>query len=278
MNLWFLLLLTVLQGITELFPISSLGHTMVVPGLVGVHLGRDVPQVVPFVVALHFGTAIALLWYFRARWIALFKGWVASLRGQKNEDGHMAWALVIGTIPAGLIGLAFEKSLEYLFQDLRIIAFAMILNGVLLLVGDVWQRRRAPDTTPAKLSFKSAALIGIAQIGALIPGFSRSGLTLITGIRLGLSAEKAAEFSFLLGTPIIFAAGLLEIPKLFMGTQQQLMLASVGAVLTAFTAYLSVRFFMHYLSGKGRLAWFGLYCMLLGAGSLAWFIAIPGLA
>ncbi len=278
MSLLFLLFLTVLQGITELFPISSLGHTMLIPGLVGVHLGRDMPQVVPFVVALHFGTAIALLWYFRVRWIALFKGWIASLRGQKNDDGHLAWALVIGTIPAGLIGLLFEKRLEYLFHDLRIIAVAMILNGILLWVGDFWQRRRSPSTTPTKLSFKSAALIGIAQVGALIPGFSRSGLTLLAGIRLGLSAEKAAEFSFLLGTPIIFAAGLLELPKLFMGSQSQLMLAGIGALLTAVTAYFSVRFLMHYLSGKGRLAWFGLYCVGLGTLSLAWFIAVPGLA
>lgn len=278
MSVWFLLLLTVVQGITELFPVSSLGHTLVVPGLVGVHLGRDVPQVVPFVVALHFGTAIALLWYFRARWIALFRGWVATLRGQRSDDGHMAWALVIGTIPAGLIGLAFEKHLEHLFHDLRMVAGALILNGVLLLIGDIWQRRCVPDTASTTLSFKAAALIGIAQVGALIPGFSRSGLTLIAGIKLGLSAQKAAEFSFLLGTPIIFAAGLLEIPKLFMGTQQQLIFAAVGAVLTAFTAYLTVRFLMHYLSDKGRLAWFVLYCMLLGAGSLAWFIVRPGLA
>lgn len=121
------------------------------------------------------------------------------------------------------------------------------------------------------MTFKQAFLIGLAQIGALIPGFSRSGLTMIAGNAAGLTAERAAEFAFLLGTPIIFAAGLLEVPKLF-HAPGQLGNALVGGVLTAIAAYLSVRFLMRYFEGRGRLASFGVYCVLAGLGCFAWFM------
>jgi len=213
-SLSFLIFLSVLQGVTELFPVSSLGHTLLVPALFGMHIDEHAPQLLPFLVALHLGTALALLWYFRKRWVALIGGFFASLGGRRNDDGHMMWALIIGTIPAGLVGLVLEKRLERLFHDLRIVAIALIVNGVLLWFGDRLQRARAHQA-PEKLTFRQAFFVGLAQIGALIPGFSRSGLTMIAGNAAGLSAEKAAEFSFLLGTPIIFAAGILELPKLF---------------------------------------------------------------
>ncbi len=152
-----------------------------------------------FLGALHLGTALALLWYFRERWIALIRGFFASLGGHRNDDGHMMWALIIGTIPTGIVGLLAEKRLEAIFHDLRIVAAALIVNSVLLWLGDRLQRVRA-TRAPEKLTFKQAFLIGLAQIGALIPGFSRSGLTMIAGVGAGLTAEAAAEFSFLLGT------------------------------------------------------------------------------
>jgi undecaprenyl-diphosphatase len=120
-------------------------------------------------------------------------------------------------------------------------------------------------------------LVGIAQVGALIPGFSRSGLTMIAGARVGLTAEKAAEFSFLLGTPIILAAGVLELPKL-MHVQGQMADALLGGVLTFFAALLSVRFLMKYFEGRGRLATFGVYCVIAGALCLGWFLLHPELA
>jgi undecaprenyl-diphosphatase len=218
-TLWFLIFLSVLQGVTELFPVSSLGHTLLVPGLIGMHIDKHAPQLLPFLVALHLGTALALLWYFRKRWIALIKGFIGSMRGRKNADGHMMWALIIGTIPTGIVGLVLEKRLEALFHDLRIVAAALMVNGVLLWVGDRLTRARA-ERAPEDLTFKQAFLVGLAQIGALIPGFSRSGLTIIAGVGAGMSSEKAAEFSFLLGTPIIFAAGVLELPKLFHAPDQ----------------------------------------------------------
>lgn len=270
MSLWFLIFLSVLQGVTELFPVSSLGHTLLAPALIGMHVDAHAPQLIPFLVALHLGTALALLWYFRKRWIDLVKGWLGSLAGRHSDDGHMMWGLIIGTIPASLVGLVLEKRLERVFHDLRIVAFALILNGLLLWLGDRFQRARA-HRPPARLSFKQSFLVGLAQIGALVPGFSRSGLTMIAGNAVGLSAERAAEFAFLLGTPIIFAAGVLEVPKLFRA-DGQLPDALLGGVLTAIAAYLSVRFLMRYFEGRGRLASFGIYCMIAGAACLAWFV------
>ncbi|MHB9838290.1 undecaprenyl-diphosphate phosphatase [Paraburkholderia terrae] len=273
MSLSFLIFLSVLQGVTELFPVSSLGHTLLVPALFGMHIDKHAPQLLPFLVALHLGTAFALLWYFRARWIALIGGFFASLSGRRNDDGHMMWALIIGTIPAGLVGLVLEKRLERVFHDLRIVAIALIVNGILLWLGDRLQRARV-HRAPEKLTFRQAFLVGLAQIGALIPGFSRSGLTMIAGNGAGLTSEKAAEFSFLLGTPIIFAAGILELPKLF-HAPGQLADALLGGVLTAIAAYLSVRFLMRYFEGRGRLASFGVYCVIAGVVFLGWFMMHP---
>jgi undecaprenyl-diphosphatase len=272
-SLSFLIFLSVLQGVTELFPVSSLGHTLLVPALFGMHIDKHAPQLLPFLVALHLGTALALLWYFRERWIALIGGFIASLGGRRTEDGHMMWALIIGTIPAGIVGLVLEKRLERVFHDLRIVAIALIVNGILLWLGDRLQRSRA-HRPPEKLTFKQAFFVGLAQVGALIPGFSRSGLTMIAGNAAGLTAEKAAEFAFLLGTPIIFAAGLLEVPKLF-HAPEQLGDAALGGVLTAIAAYLSVRFLMRYFEGRGRLASFGVYCVIAGLVCLGWFITHP---
>ncbi|WP_248320195.1 undecaprenyl-diphosphate phosphatase [Caballeronia sp. Sq4a] len=270
MTLWFLVFLSVLQGVTELFPVSSLGHTLLVPGLIGMHIDKHAPQLLPFLVALHLGTALALLWYFRKRWIALIGGWFASFGGRRNDDAHMMWALIIGTIPTGIVGLLLEKRLEAIFHDLRIVAAALIVNGVLLWLGDRLQKSRAARA-PEKLTFRQAFLVGLAQIGALIPGFSRSGLTMIAGVGAGLTAEAAAEFSFLLGTPIIFAAGVLEVPKLF-HAPGQLFDAVLGGVLTGIAAYLSVRFLMRYFEGHGKLASFGVYCVIAGIFFLGWFM------
>ena len=273
MSLWFLIFLSVLQGVTELFPVSSLGHTLLVPGVFGMHIDKHAPQLIPFLVALHLGTALALLGYFRHRWVALVRGFFASLAGRRNDDGHMMWSLIIGTVPACVVGLLLEKRLELVFHDLRIVAVALIANGVLLWFGDRLQRTRA-HKPPEKLSFRQAFLVGLAQIGALIPGFSRSGLTMIAGSATGLDKEKAAEFSFLLGTPIILAAGVLEVPKL-LHAPGQLADALLGGVLTAIAAWLSLKFLMSYFEGRGRLASFGTYCIVAGIAFACWFSLHP---
>jgi undecaprenyl-diphosphatase len=273
MSLSYLLFLSVLQGVTELFPVSSLGHTLLVPAMAGMHIDRHAPQLLPFLVALHLGTAIALLLYFRKRWVELTVGFYNSVRGRRNQDGHMAWALIAGTIPAGLIGLLLRKPLEQLFHDMRIVALALMLNGVLLVVGDYVERRR--KTLPAReLTIGRAVLVGIAQIGALIPGLSRSGLTMIAGTSVGLNRASAAEFAFLLGTPIILAAGVLELPKL-LHDPSGLGDAVLGAILTGIAAWLSVRFLMRYFEHQGRLATFGIYCLIAGTACLVWFVQHP---
>jgi len=273
MSLLLLIFLSVLQGVTELFPVSSLGHTLLVPALLGVRLDRHAPELLPFLVALHLGTALALLLYFRARWIALARGFLDSLRGRPSTDGHLAWGLIVGTIPAGLVGLILEKPLGRLFHDLRVVALALLVNGIVLWLGDRRARAgvEAPEAAePQRLSLRQAALVGLAQIGALIPGFSRSGLTMVAGLRTGLNRAAAAEFAFLLGTPIILAAGVLELPKL-RHDHAQLVSAMLGGLLTGAAAYLSVRFLMRYFEGRGRLASFGAYCVAAGALCLGWF-------
>jgi len=276
MSLLLLIFLSVLQGVTELFPVSSLGHTLLVPALLGIHLDEHAPALLPFLVALHLGTALALLLYFRARWIALSQGFLGSLRGRHSLDGHLAWGLIVGTIPAGLVGLLLEKPLGRLFHDLRVVALALLVNGIVLWLGG---RRDRDDTEsavaePQRLTLRQAALVGLAQVGALIPGFSRSGLTMVAGLRTGLSRAAAAEFSFLLGTPIILAAGVLELPKL-RHDHTQLASALLGGLLTGVAAYLSVRFLMRYFEGRGRLATFGIYCIVAGALCLGWFAWHP---
>jgi undecaprenyl-diphosphatase len=274
MSVLLLIFLSVLQGVTELFPVSSLGHTLLVPALFGVHLDEHAPALLPFLVALHLGTALALLWYFRVRWVAIARGFFGTLRGRSSADGHLAWALVIGTIPAGVVGLLLEKPLERLFHDLRIVALALLVNGVVLWLGGRQRDDEGLQSAPQRLTFMQAALVGLAQIGALIPGFSRSGLTMIAGTRVGLTRKDAAEFSFLLGTPIILAAGALELPKL-LHDHAQLATAALGGLLTCGAAYLSVRFLMRYFEGSGRLASFGIYCIVAGALCLGWFALHP---
>ncbi len=146
MSLVFLIFLSVLQGVTELFPVSSLGHTLLVPALFDMHIDKHAPQLLPFLVALHLGTAFALLWYFRRRWIAIIQGLLGSLGGRRTEDGHLAWALLIGTIPAGVVGVLLEKRIEHVFHDLRIVALALVINGILLWIGDRLQRARGACT------------------------------------------------------------------------------------------------------------------------------------
>lgn len=275
MSLLLLIFLSILQGVTELFPVSSLGHTLLVPALLGVRLDEHAPALLPFLVALHLGTALALLLYFRARWIAVAQGFLGSLRGRRSLDGHLAWGLIVGTIPAGLVGLLLEKPLGRLFHDLRVVALALLVNGIVLRLGGRSDHDDAADAgEPQRLTLRQAALVGLAQVGALIPGFSRSGLTMVAGMRAGLGRAAAAEFSFLLGTPIILAAGVLELPKL-RHDHAQLASALLGGLLTGVAAYLSVRFLMRYFEERGRLASFGIYCIVAGALCLGWFAWHP---
>lgn len=263
-----------LQGVSELFPISSLGHSVILPELLGwdVHQGDD--YFLAFLVATHLATALVLLGVFRRDWAAILEGLWRCLRHRRVDDdvhARLGLLLVVGTIPAGVIGLALEHRLRDLFASPRAAAAFLMLNGLLLL-GAERLRRRAPrvgDGDPdarlaGALSWTAAFGVGAAQALALIPGISRSGAAMGGGLRAGLSNEDAARFAFLLATPVIGLAALLKLPTLFGSAGDGVRgPALVGALCAAATAYLAVRWLMRFLRTH-TLTPFGLYCLIAG--------------
>jgi undecaprenyl-diphosphatase len=272
------IVLGLLQGISELFPISSLGHSVVLPRIFGWNIHQNDDYFLSFLVATHVATAIVLLLFFIKDWIQIVKGLGRSLRdryiGPDDTYAKLGWLLVIGTIPAGLLGLLLEHPLRTLFASTETAAIFLFVNG-LMLFGAEALRRRAPvrseqgmqsDEVIAKsLSFRNALGIGTAQALALIPGLSRSGASMGGGLLSGLSNEEAARFAFLLATPIIGAAGVLKLPEL-MGSQGDHVRgqALVGAICAAITAYFSVRFLLRFFE-TNRLTPFAIYCCAVGA-------------
>jgi len=271
--------LAALQGFSELFPISSLGHSVVVPRLLGWNIDQQSPTFLPFLVVLHLGTAAALLTFFWRDWLQLIAAWLRSVSRGKvdpaSPDEHLAWMLVVGSIPAGILGVFLQNALKQLFAAPTIAAAFLIVNGVIMLAGERLRRSQEaahPEKGTAKdlgaLNWRTAALIGLAQSAALIPGISRSGSTITAGLRAGLSHEAAARFSFLLATPIILAAGLLEVPELLTPDGRGMLgISLAGGLLAGVVAYLSVKFLMRYFE-FGRLDPFAWYCMAFGAFAL----------
>jgi len=269
-----LLLLAILQGITELFPISSLGHSVLVPALLHWPMDRDAPWFLPYIVVLHLGTAAALFIYFWRDWSVLLGGTVAARGSFRDPQARLFWLLVCGTVPAALLGLLLEHRIRDLFAGFAVAAVFLMINGVILLVGDRL-KARAASQTPQSLSWLKAFLIGCAQALALIPGISRSGVTLVAGLMGGLDYAASARFSFLLATPIIGAAGVLEIPKLL--HQQEalppglLQVILLGGLLSGVFAWLSTWFLMRWFKSHELMALrpFGIYCLLAGGAALA---------
>jgi undecaprenyl-diphosphatase len=278
---WQAIALGLLQGVTELFPISSLGHSVVFPRLVGWDIHQNDSYFITFLVATHLATALVLLGFFWRDWLRILKGLGRSLRDRgidsDDTDAKLGWLLVVGTIPAGILGLLLEHALRDVFASARSAAFFLVLNGV-LLAGAEALRRRAPqsdrddDTRIAKqVGFPQSFLVGAAQALALVPGFSRSGATMGGGLLVGLSHKDAARFAFLLATPIIGAAAVLKLPELFGsegdGIRGQALLASLCSALTA---YLSVRFLMRYFETRTLIP-FAAWCLLFGAACTLYF-------
>ena len=275
------ILLGLLQGVSELFPVSSLGHSVILPRLLGWNIHQNDKYFLTFLVATHLATALVLLGFFWADWVRIVKGLGRSLRDRgidpADTDAKLAWLLVVGTIPAGILGLLLENKLRHVFASPKSAAFFLMLNGF-MLYGAELLRRRAPqveeddDARIAKqTTFGGAFGIGAAQALALIPGFSRSGATMGGGLLMGLSNKDAARFAFLLATPIIGAAAILKLPELAgshgNGVRGQ---ALVGALCSALTAYLAVRFLMRYFETKTLIP-FAIYCVLAGLGASIYF-------
>jgi undecaprenyl-diphosphatase len=269
LSIWQAFWLALLQGTTEILPVSSLGHGVLLPALLGWDIDQKSPTFLPFFVVLHLGTAAALFVFFRQEWVRVLRGFFRSLKTQTfrgDEDGKLAWLLVAGTVPAGLVGLIFERSLAANFARPLVAAIFLIVNGAFLLLGEHLRRRRS-KSDESKLTFWQAVVVGTSQVLALIPGISRSGVTVVGGLASGLSAEVAARFSFLLATPIILAAGVLEVPKLIeFGTSQTLGVAVFGGVVAGIGAYLSTALLMLVFRKREveALRPFGYYC--IGAG------------
>lgn len=263
------LLFAVIQGVSELFPISSLGHGVLIPDWLGWSINRQSPDFLPFMVVLHLGTASALLLYFRRDWIALFRGWFQAGFKAGNPQARLMWLLIAGTVPAGLLGLLLEKQLRVLFSSATAVLIFLALNGLLLLLGDRL-KKRAPSHELEQLSVAGAIKIGLGQALALLPGFSRSGATLVAGLAHGLDYASSARFSFLLATPIIAAAGVLEVPKLTHHAHNQWGLLLICGLLSGACAYASTWFLMRYFKKTEieSLRPFGYYCLLLGIGGL----------
>jgi undecaprenyl-diphosphatase len=288
------------QGVAELFPVSSLGHSVLIPALVGGRWARDLNVSTPespylaFIVGLHVATALALMAYFWRDWVRIIGGFFTSIRYRRLEtpDERLAWLIIVATIPVGISGLL----LEHLFRTTlgRPVPAAAFLaaNGVVLYAGERLRRRAseqsdravaaavghagdgalASDRRLARLPFGSAALMGSAQILALLPGISRSGVSMVAGLVRGLSHEDSARFSFLLATPVILAAGMLKLPDLAGplgdGIRGQVL---VGSILSGVGAYLSVRFLTRYFETR-TLTPFAAYCTVAGAGSLIFLV------
>lgn len=286
------------QGVTELFPVSSLGHAVLVPALVGGRWAQDLSVSAPkspylaFVVGLHVATAAALLVFFWRDWVRILTGFFTSLRHRRIQtpDERLAWLIVAGTIPVGLAGLLLEQLFRTTLGKPVPAAAFLLLNGIVLYAGEVLRRRIAPapdgaqragaepehggeasDHRLAQLPLPRGVVIGAAQILALLPGISRSGITIVAGLWRGLSHEDAARFSFLLATPIILAAGVYKIPELFgplgAGIGGQVLAGSVASFVCA---YLAVRFLTRYFETR-TLTPFAIYCALAGGASLVWF-------
>lgn len=277
------IVLGLVQGFTELFPISSLGHGVLIPALFGWHnLAAHTNFFLVFLVGTHVGTSIGLLYFYRATWISVLRG-VGHQLGQSRAKGISSlWRLndqainpyyrlfimlIIGTVPVGLVGIVFEHKLRSLFAKPLDAAIFLTLNGLILLFAE-WLRknrgRRVTELTVSQLKPRNVLFVGGSQILALFAGISRSGVTMVSGLTAGLSHEESANFSFLLATPVILLAGLYKLPSLLgslgQGVRTQTL---VGALCALIASYISVRFLTKWFTTK-TLKPFGLYCLLFG--------------
>jgi undecaprenyl-diphosphatase len=284
------IVLGLLQGVTELFPVSSLGHSVILPQLLGwtdVVAAQSAKEsyFLALLVGLHVATALALVVFYRRTWARIVRGIFTSMGTRRIEtrDQRLGWLLIVATIPAGIVGVLFEHSLRVGFARPLAAAGFLVVNGVMLLGGE-WLRRRARGriagpsrhATPAgrrldDLGFRVAGTVGVAQTLALLPGISRSGITMVAGLMRGLDHEDSARFSFLLATPIILAAGVYKLPDLLGplgdGVRPQILVGSAAAGLAA---YLSVRFLTRYFTTR-TLTPFAVYCLVVGLLAIARF-------
>jgi undecaprenyl-diphosphatase len=284
-----------LQGVTELFPISSLGHSVLVPELLGwdklvTGQSADESFYLAFLVGLHVATALALLAFYWRDWVAVVRGFFTSIAKRRIDTApeRMAWLLVLGTIPVGIVGLAFEHQLRTVFATPTAAAIFLTINGLILLAGERLRRRsevrdlaRSHDhhADPADdgiardlstLDLREGVVVGSSQILALFAGISRSGVTMVAGLLRGLDHEDAMKLSFMLATPVILAAGVYKLPDL-LGHNGDHIRGQVlaGSLAAAGAAYLSVRFLERFFRTRTLMP-FAIYCLVVGIAMIVY--------
>ena len=288
-EVWQIIVLGLLQGVTELFPISSLGHTVIFSALLGMGNVEMDDNFLALITALHLGTCVALLIYFRREWLGIARTAAGVLKEgemRRDSEGWISWLIIVGCIPAGVLGILFETDLKMLFASPIPVALFLLLNGGVLFGGEQLRRRaeknmslispqeREAHFRPLKaLSWKEATIIGLVQALALLPGFSRSGITIVAGLGLNMTHEDAARYSFLLSTPLILGATLIELPSLFHEDPSTLGLIFLGTVVAGIAAYFSTAWLMRYFKA-GRLDPFAYYCWGAGIVALALFLVL----
>lgn len=274
----------ILQGVTELFPISSLGHSVVLPKILDWNINQNDPFFLTFLVATHTATALVLFLFFWKDWKRIIIGMLRSFRERKIKENDPAaklgWLIVVGTVPVGIAGITLDKPLRELFASPQLAAFVLILNGLLLFGAeqlkkknlDIHETELGSDKRISKLSFAKAIKVGLLECIALIPGFSRTGSTITGSLLVGLSHEDAARFAFLLATPVIAAASVLKLPELALTSEGRLIGPILtGAVTSGIAAYFSVKFLTKYFETK-KLTPFAIYCVVVGVAlSLLFF-------
>lgn len=258
MSIFQSILLGIIQGIGEFLPISSSAHLIIIP-----YLFNWSEHSLAFDVALHFGTLIAVLFVYFKDWWELFKGAFNKVVYKKNSfNNKMFWFLVLATIPGALIGKLFEEPIENILRsNYVIIAIALSIMGILIYLGDKWAAKKYKDkeTDFEHLTLKQTFIIGLSQALAVIPGFSRSGTTILTARLMGVSRSAAAKFTFLLSVPIIFGATVLKLPDMITGFSPDLI---VGILVSAVVGVISIKFLLRYIK-KHDFAIFAYYRVII---------------
>jgi undecaprenyl-diphosphatase len=264
------ILFAILQGASELFPVSSLGHAVIVPALLHWGIDQASPGFLPFLVMLHLGTAIGMLIYFYADWLGMVRGLLGQgYTAENTVQRQLVFRLILATIPAVIVGVIVKKPVAHLFASPLIASLFLIANAGLLVIGERLRSRSIKRTTT--LTNGDAFVIGLFQCLAFLPGISRSGAAIVGGLRRGVPHEDAAKFSFLMGTPIILAASVIEIPKLLHAHELHALfgVSLLAAIVSGLVAYASTAFLMRYFRNHDSWALlpFAWYCAIFGAGS-----------
>lgn len=266
----------ILQGFSELFPISSLGHSVLFPAWIGGSwerfLSNETSGESPYllmIIALHLASSLTLIWFFRERWKVLIKAFFTSLtkRNGFNASEQLIWKVILATIPVGILGILFQDEVGDLFSDPYAVGGFLFLNGILLAGIEVYKKYRIKKelTDTEEIGNGQAVVIGFAQAAALFPGISRFGITMSAGLARGLSHSAASDFAFLIATPVIVGASILKLPKLFDPEISHIIgPVLVGSVVSAICTYISIAFLVRWFKTH-TLYPFAVYCLVIGA-------------